>query len=438
MTSLRAARLSRTGASRFSPATRRIPGAAATPLLSLLFAAALASLFTGIDYDTDFARIRPFEFLATLCILGTVSQLGLQRISIHRFLGFHLAFLTFYVFSAFTVGAGNGQRELIQVVVISSFVVSLAAYAPTVDMTRLLSAFSRLVLGIMFFNIVWHLDQGFYTGWKRLGDPVAIFLLLPAIVSARFATWRSKGYVSVIMILALTGVIILLSGERKAYIVAGVGIVAAGGLINARYLLIVPLIIVAIAILARLDPSGYLDSQLSSIYHPGTSGDLLSLTTSDRVESLSNVSRQLQFQLGWEAFESSPIIGIGTNAYESTVQVRLANLPAYLNSGLHGEFLRVLVENGVIGLSLYLAAWMVALRRLADSTNIFRLGRGLEGVDRTRVLLFAAVLVYCIFEASKTLSILAFMIAPIIDILMPKTPAGQEVKPPRNSRFTPA
>jgi O-antigen ligase len=46
------------------------------------------------------------------------------------------------------------------------------------------------------------------------------------------------------------------------------------------------------------------------------------------------------------------------------VAQRFPNLPSDLRIGIHGEFLRVLTENGLFGLGAYLAVWLVSWLRL--------------------------------------------------------------------------
>ena len=48
------------------------------------------------------------------------------------------------------------------------------------------------------------------------------------------------------------------------------------------------------------------------------------------------------------------LLGIGTNNYINYVEENYSFLPGFMRWGIHGEFQRVTVENGIVGLFLYL------------------------------------------------------------------------------------
>jgi O-antigen ligase len=174
------------------------------------------------------------------------------------------------------------------------------------------------------------------------------------------------------------------------------------------------------------DPDGYLSRQITSIVSPTEESSAVSQHDGGYLpQSLSNAQRLFAFQAGWDQFLSSPLIGVGTNQYVDLVNATFAYLPFYLRTGIHDEFFRVLVENGVLGFSVYIASWLMALFRLMKTTDLSRWASGLQGAARTRVILFAACFAFCAFESSKTLSILAVFVAVLIDVLVPA------IRPPR-------
>jgi O-antigen ligase len=99
--------------------------------------------------------------------------------------------------------------------------------------------------------------------------------------------------------------------------------------------------------------------------------------------------------------------GVGTNEYERIIQQRYAYLPEFLRAGIHGEFLRILTENGLIGLLSYLTVWLVAWHRthavLRAQVDADRLTTSQAAL--LQIVAFVPCLLYVSFEASGTHSI---------------------------------
>ena len=72
------------------------------------------------------------------------------------------------------------------------------------------------------------------------------------------------------------------------------------------------------------------------------------------VDSYSNLQRAFAFNISKEYFLRNPIIGIGTNNFILTLNNEHYYLPDFLMVGIHNEFFRIPVENGLVGLFLYL------------------------------------------------------------------------------------
>ena len=77
-----------------------------------------------------------------------------------------------------------------------------------------------------------------------------------------------------------------------------------------------------------------------------------------------NVFFHFKFQ---RIFLENPFLGLGTNKYEILVNEQYYYLPKFMKMGIHGEFQRVLVENGLVGIIAYLFIWYKSWKR----TKIF-------------------------------------------------------------------
>lgn len=400
--------------------SRSLPRTAGMSLLDGLFAITLASLFLGFYYPTPLGKLRPFDGLTLLLLLSAVSKGVVLRVP--RAMLPALVFLAIHVVSATTVSVTNGFREAVQATTASMFVITLVSYLATRDPRPFLRAFIVLVLGLVAYSVAWHLAQGLYVGWKRLGDPKTAFLLLPAVACSTVAQPGNRGKLWPWLFAATVFVAIALSGERKAYLVAATAfLVMVRTTGRMRWLTIAALVAATMAGIVTADPTGYLARQVDSLTNLGLGGDEGWLSANSGA-SLSNMQRAFALQIGFESLQESPWFGVGTNAYVDFMNARFDALPEYLQLGIHGEFLRVLVENGLVGFIVYVTAWIVAAKQLlrlrrTSSTPHARL------TFQVSTILFVACLAYCTFEGSKTLSIVAVLVAPVVSRLAPQVTA---------------
>jgi hypothetical protein len=393
-------------------------------VMDFLFALALASLFSGIEGNIGFTNIHPFEFIAVICLLGTASRHDLRFPSV---LLPAVLFLVNHVVSATAYGAVNGVREILQLFVTVGYMISLWTYYRREDITRMINYFAVMIVCIVAFTVVWHIAHGQFVGWKLLDNAKSSFLALPVLVSGWLAKRRDKLDLTSLVVIIGCGLIILLSAERKAYLAAIFGLLFGAGLLNKRMLVVVAcLVAVVAAVLLFTDAQGSLSIHIMSLLSPTQGIPNLGAITRVYVsqgyvpESFSNMQRLFSLAAGWGFFTTSPFFGIGTNAYVDLVQIKFGYLPPWMTIGIHDEFFRVLVENGIVGEVFYLFIWIAAFRNLVAIGSFREWPKPLRGADRTRVIMFVACLMYCAFESSKTLSLLSIQLALMPQLFIPK------------------
>jgi O-antigen ligase len=106
---------------------------------------------------------------------------------------------------------------------------------------------------------------------------------------------------------------------------------------------------------------------------------------------------------------------MGTIQYERIIEERFAYVPEFLQNGIHGEFLRVLTENGLVGLLAYLGVWGLALVRVRAVLGA-AVRRGHLSTAQSALLqlaTFVPCLVYVGFEASGTHSLIVLLFVSI-------------------------
>ena len=127
-------------------------------------------------------------------------------------------------------------------------------------------------------------------------------------------------------------------------------------------------------------------------------------------ESLSNAQRVFATKIGLELFLQSPITGVGTNVYQEIVRAQFSYLPPVMVNSIHSEFLRVLVENGVVGLLLFCLPLVRAVSFILVSKARNMLPLGWEGC----LLFVAGSLILISMESSGTKLLVLYVLAGIL------------------------
>jgi hypothetical protein len=150
-------------------------------------------------------------------------------------------------------------------------------------------------------------------------------------------------------------VLILLSGERKAFVsFCLVSLVMFVRLRNLVWLVTAAgMIISAIAVLDDLT-GGYTSRQLGSILSgPDPRNELWYILAGGTPASLSDAARRFSDQVAWKLFGEFPAFGAGLDGATKYHQLYFANAPEYLHAAVHNEFLRVAAEHGLFGLFFF-------------------------------------------------------------------------------------
>jgi O-Antigen ligase len=388
----------------------------------MLVLAALASVFSDLELVVWGARLRPFDAFVLVMFFHLAVTRGVAT-RLPRGLVLCGLFLTVHAASASTLGPENFLREGIQAGVIFVFGAYFYNSLIAEQLRRTLPLFTAVLLVIMLYNIVWHVEHGYYTGWKRLDAPKMAFLFLPVLLTyfaLKHHEAPSPGTRIAALLLSPMLPILMLSGERKAllfYLVCClVYVLKTRALFRLTGMFaIFAAAFVAMALVSLLLEIPYVAKQIDSMLAPFSAAEIRIYSETDYVsDSWSNAQRVFANRVGMELFWDNPFIGVGTNAYERIVSEQFAHLPAILVIGIHSEFLRTLVENGLLGL----LAFVLPLLR-AVYFAIFSGGPGLGRAEWCGCLLFlAAVMMLLATESSGTeLMVPYVMIAMLPDLV---------------------
>ncbi len=388
--------------------------------LRFFIALAAAALFSGIKYDLGFGTVGLFEVAAILSLLVLPLALPADRI----FLvvpTLPLLFLLCHAGLATGQGLSFFAKEAGQVCLVILFWTCVSSYLRTDDADRLVRLFAKFIIAIMVVAAVWHVANGRLYGWKLLGDAKSSYLIAPAIV-AYIAFRTPSSPLKVMLVLAALMIMMIFSGERKAYVGGGLTLLVVLGLFNPRLLLALATISIVALVSLLLDPGGYLSRQINSL-STILSETSLSQLSSYSVLSISNAVRNFAFVQGIELFKGNVIFGSGTGGYVEWIARLFPSMPDYVLVGIHNEFFRVLVENGLFGYSFYVSAWIFGACKAFKGYRPQYLLFGCSGDLAVRASIYIACFTYCAFEASKSLSMIALLAACSTTSIVPSRPA---------------
>ncbi len=345
-------------------------------------------------------------------------------------------FLTVHLASGLNVGAEVLGHLLMQVAMVAAFAAPFFLRYRRAPMGRFNRAFGWMVVAVVVGLIGWHLTQGRWSGWKSLGQTKTALSFLPVVMLA-FVTARQGGgrgvadtrrpsWVWSLLAILVCCAVILLSGERKALAPLLVALLLLGmqdrSARNTIWRSTWRWAVVGLAALsgglllllaARLDPEGYVGRQIASLW---------TLATGQGTPTLSSLQREWQVDYGLSLLAQNPLWGVGTRNYvplmTETYQAVSGPTGQIILPGatLHGEGLRVLVENGVIGFLVWFGfifsavIMAVAPRRPPDGR------RSLREWKITLVLLTAMLGIIAV-EAYDTTTLIAYALLPIVGLL---------------------
>jgi len=227
-------------------------------------------------------------------------------------------------------------------------------------------------------------DWASFGGYSR---PVAVFsepsfmaaflttgfaVLLPCVANSKPILFSKRVQRAFLYLLVLA---ILLSGSISGYLtLAGAAAVFFVFLPSLRRILLVHSVAALVAVLVLLAVNPELLATLSTIILNRVNKIVLLLSGDEPVIRGSIALRWTRYVIGVEAWQTSPLIGIGAGQYPQWVlnQAIHAQYDQFARGELdsiQGSYILVLAETGIIGIGLFVAVWGIVLRRLYRYKN---------------------------------------------------------------------
>ena len=395
-----------------------------TKKYNLILSVIFLSLFVTIRFETGFALIRPFDLICLIVFPFVLLLRGRQE-EISKGFFYLLPFLIIDILSASIVGINNLIRELLQILIILIFAFTLSTFKTRIDCQKTFNISFLGSLIILFAVIWWHYSNGFWArGWKQLPDSKAIFTIITILTFIYIIFFKKIKINDLVILLFILLPILLLSGERKALLIFIFLLVlkySPGFSIKTVFMLF--LIYFFLIILSVIIENPYLYEKINTTLNIMQTGNLnyfLSTGFMTENDTISNLQRAFSFRVSKEYFIDNPIFGVGTNNYKIMVFEQYPQIVEYrsgaLAHGIHGEFQRVLVENGLIGLIVYFMIWYKSWHRSKIILNeVLQFGK----INKTQLnfCLYGIYLSIALFVGTEASSTKSFIFLAIIALL---------------------
>jgi len=332
----------------------------------------------GLNYKVGSVVLRPFDVLV-LGGGGLVLAALLVRGRIRRIRkgSLYYLFVTLYSYRVLSALFLNGASEaIIEFVQVCEFLVLIHLIAGCTKERNSRRVFLRTLLigsGLIAVTVaLWHISRGSYAGYKRLGNSKLIFSLFALLAMTRHMGDKKSGGFWVFFAVLLA----LLSGERKGWVALAGSVAVVYTVIQGVSLrktltrLLRPRIIFAGSILAVVGIGvalqfEYVERQFTSMYdlYLIASEIELNVDLSQFETSGSNLARLYILLFAIRATLAHPIFGVGTGRWHDALNQMARTDDSRFMIGAHSEYQRLAVENGLTGLTLYIALWVLAIRR---------------------------------------------------------------------------
>jgi len=376
--------------------------------LSRYTALCVLFLFLGIQYDVGVV-LRPFDGLVALggFLLAARASLRGYIVTLQKPTVYYLFAATYFyrcVNALFLSGAGTALKETLQVTEFLLLVHLIAVSTQSAKHRRLF--FRTLLIGsgtMAVLAAAWHVGNGYYAGYKKLGDLKYVFSLFGLLAFGKYLREDSSRSAGVVLLGAL--VLTVLSGERKGWVAlaGGMGAMYVGlqGVKLRRLLaqLVRPrLLFGGAAALAALIAVGtqfeYVTKQFESI------GDLYLIASNFSLEmelaafdtSVSNLARLYIFLFTVRTVLAHPWFGVGTDRWSEALAETAYSEKSQYMIGAHSEYQRFAVENGLTGLGLYVLAWVTVVRYAVRRCHRVESGTGARTLEIVGLTLFGALI----------------------------------------------
>lgn len=387
---------------------------------NLILSILILSLFVHFRYETEIGIIRPFDLLCIIIFSFVILNKNLEENKINLGFLYLIPFFLIHTFSSLTIGTDNFIRETLQIIIIIFFSIILLKFKTAINYRYFINLLVLGTLLITVWTILWHLEKGFWVGWKQLPDTRIIFTIITILAFLLITFFEKYKKNQFIILLFLILPILIMSGERKALLVFIIlFLIRYSPGISVKTIFFLFLIYLMLNVLNTFIENPYINNKIDNMLNILQTGNVNYFFNTGEIspnDTYSNLQRVFSFQISKEFFLENPFLGLGTNKYEVLVNEQYYYLPKFLKMGIHGEFQRVLVENGLVGIIAYLFIWYKSWNR----TKIFLFEaqkKKLINKEQFNFILYSIYFAFAFYVGTEASSTRSFFFLVIISLL---------------------
>jgi hypothetical protein len=321
--------------------------------------------------------------------------------------GASIAYVAMATVTAFLVSKIGGVERTAQGMITVGATASLAKYIVQLtdeERTKFFRVFAILNLIILAHVFIFHVTHGHLVTWKYLRDTKFVFAVIVVLLFFWEDGIKARSIILWAALLSGCTLIVLLSGERKAYL----ALVACYLLSRARWTTVVMIGAAGLAAAAAYTaavPDSYVTRQLESGFVHSSSDEIPTryFFSVSALADHSDLVRTFVNRNAQQLFRQHPILGLGSTGYVTWAQKTYGSLSVSrgLSMNVHGERNRVPVEGGVVGIAIALSFLTLSALRLG---LYWRANGGADASSRVRgpAYLYALMFFYIYAEALDT------------------------------------
>ncbi len=295
-----------------------------------------------------------------------------------------------------------------------------------------LKCFTIVTALILSHVVIYHLSTGRLISWKHLYDTKLVFSTSPCLLFFYQSDIRRKiGDIAFWAILSVLVLFVLLSGERKAYLLVTMGFLFSASSVTSKATLMMLAGTLASFFIITAEPGDYVSRQLTSFVE--SEAQEYSYSDLMQEESLgyrSDLARKFANENGKRLFQENPLFGVGASGYQAWAYEKFGRPDQLrLTGNIHGEIHRLPAENGIVG--VVIAALYFLTISILVAKYVLRRG-GLASNSRVRgiLIVYSMLLIYAGTEAlDSTLITLILFFGMFVAVESRKDAIGLGAKP---------
>jgi hypothetical protein len=355
-----------------------------------------------------------------LILMVLISALGILTKSTGKYVFKPLSlFAILYVYlamgTAFLTSWNDGFYRNVQFLLVLFAALGISKFlfwADEARLKRLIERFTICSVVVLIHMIIYHMYIGNFVTWKYLYDTKTIISICVVLLFLNEdVITRRLAYAGWFWCLVTSAVLVLMSGERKAYLLFVVLFAFSRTPAIFKGILGVATGLALMIFAVSAGPGDYVVQQLNSAFESERQMHISEFYSIQDVADHSDLIREFVNRNARQLFLDNPVFGVGADGYKAWSRQMFGSLDESngLSMGVHGEINRVPAEEGLVGIAV---ASIFVLLSISAIVLHLRTNGGLRtpSAKRAPLYIFTFLLLYASFEASDTFMLIMILV----------------------------